>query len=130
MAAEITVLCLSALLNVAAIGLAGASANKDTGVEYNLSPRDRDPGYSVMTGRLRRAQSNHSENLFFFSAAVLAVWASGTQGVVTATAAWVYLVARVIYIPAYAYDWAPWRSIVFMFGFAATIVMFLRALFG
>ncbi|WP_136683554.1 MAPEG family protein [Falsirhodobacter xinxiangensis] len=126
---EITVLCLSALLNVAAIGLAGASANKDTGVDYNLSPRDREPGYSVMTGRLRRAQANHAENLFLYAVAVLAVWASGSQGVITATCAWVYLAARVAYIPAYAYGWTPWRSIIFMFGFVATIVMVLTALF-
>lgn len=125
---EITVLCLSALLHVVAIGVAGASANKDTGVEYNISPRDRDPGYSKLTQRLRRAQANHAENLMLFAVAVLAVWASNSQGVVTATCAWIYLAARVLYIPAYAYGWAPWRSIIFMFGFVPTIVMILTVL--
>jgi uncharacterized MAPEG superfamily protein len=48
--------------------------------------------------------------------------------VVTQNAAWVYLVARVLYIPAYAYGLRPWRSAVWGVGFIATLTMIVAAL--
>jgi hypothetical protein len=46
----------------------------------------------------------------------------------TAACAFTYLVARVLYVPAYYFGWAPWRSLIWFVGFAATTLILLAAL--
>ncbi|MEM6577017.1 MAG: MAPEG family protein, partial [Pseudomonadota bacterium] len=41
---------------------------------------------------------------------------------------WAYLAARLLYIPAYYFGWAPWRSYIWMVGFAATSLMLIAVL--
>ena len=128
MTAEATVLGLAALLQAAQIGLAGASMNRDVGAGWNAGPRDDQPQLSPLTGRLRRAVANHFEGLALFTIAVVLVALSGAGSALTATAAWLYLAARVLYVPAYAYGWTPWRSLIWAVGFVATLAMILAAL--
>lgn len=130
MTPELTVLALAAILQFAQIMLAAASMNRDAGVEYNAGPRDTAPDFSPLTGRLRRAVANHFEALGLFTVAVVVVTASGAAGPLTAACAWVYLAARILYVPAYALGWSPWRSAIFGVGAAATGVMILAALLG
>jgi len=126
---ELTVLALAAILQAVQIALAAASMNRDAGAAYNASPRDTQPEFSVLTGRLRRAVSNHFEALTFFIIAVVVVTLSGSASGLTATCAWIYLAARALYVPAYAFGWSPWRSVIFGIGFLATLVMIFAALF-
>lgn len=130
MTPELTVLALAVFLQVGQIGLAGWSMNRDVGLEWNASPRDDEPEFSALTGRLRRAVNNHFEALTFFTIAVVVVTLSGASGAFTAVCAWVYLGARILYVPAYAYGWAPWRSAIFGVGLAATLLMIVAALFA
>ena len=58
-----------------------------------------------MTGTLRRAYENHLETLPLFAIAVLVAHVSGTTSWITALAAQIYLAARIVYIPCYA--WHP-----------------------
>lgn len=125
---ELTALALAALLQSVQIALAGAVMNRDVGPAWNTGPRDTQPEFSPLTGRLRRAVSNHFEALCFFTIAVVVVTLSGATSTLTATCAWIYLAARVLYVPAYAFGWTPWRSVIFGIGFAATLVMILAAL--
>jgi len=129
MTPELTVLGLAALLQVVQIGLAGAGISRDAGLDWNMGPRDRQPQFSDQTKRLQRAVNNHFESLAFLTIAVLLLTVSGKAGGWTALAAWLHLGARVLYVPAYAYGWTPWRSYIWGVGFAAVIAMILRALF-
>ena len=63
-----------------------------------------------------------------FSLAVVVVVMGERSGAVTVACAWVYLVARVLYVPAYAFGWTPWRSVLWGVGFLATMVMIAAAL--
>ena len=128
MTAELTVLALAALLQSVQILLAGAAMSRDVGPAWNTSPRDTEPDFSRRTLRLRRAVDNHFEALIFFTIAVVVVTLSGAAGALTAACAWIYLAARVLYVPAYAYGWSPWRSVIFGVGCTATLVMILAAL--
>lgn len=128
MTPELTVLALAALLQAVQIGLAAVVMNRDVGPEWNVGPRDKQPDFSPLTGRLRRAVSNHFEALCFFTIAVVVVTLSGAATSLTALCAWIYLAARVLYVPAYAFGWTPWRSVIFGVGFLATFVMILSAL--
>ncbi len=129
MTPELTVLALAAILQAIQIGLAAAVMNADVGASWNAGPRDRQPEFSPLTGRLRRAVDNHFESLAFFTIAVVVISFSQQRSAVTAWAAWIYLGARILYLPAYAFGWAPWRSVIWGLGFLATMTIILASLF-
>ena len=129
MTPELTVLALAAVWQAVQIVLAGAAMNRDVGFAWNAGPRDSPPEFSALTGRLRRAVDNHFEALIFFTIAVVVVTLSRAANPLTAACAWTYLAARILYVPAYAFGWSPWRSAIFTVGAAATAVMILAALF-
>ncbi len=135
MTPELTVLALAALLQVGQLVLMAVPANLEVGPAKTLSPRDRDRlGGSLQeqvgtrTARLIRALDNHFEALILFTIAVVVVTLSGAASGFTAACAWTYLAARVLYVPAYAFGWVPWRSLIWMVGLGATVLMLLAAL--
>lgn len=135
MPAEVTVLALAGLLQVVQFGLMSVPANIELGTAKTLSPRDPQrmsrplmDQTSLITGRLYRAFNNHFEALILFTLAVVVVTLGDQSTAVTRTAAWIYLIARVAYIPAYALGWVPWRSVIYGVGLLATVVMLLAAL--
>ncbi len=110
-------------------------ANLELGVGKTLSPRDPDrlgkpliEQVSPRTGRLFRALNNHFEGLILFTLAVVVVTLSNQSTAVTQCAAWTYLAARVLYVPAYAFGLVPWRSAIWFVGFLATMTMIVAAL--
>ena len=125
---ELLVLGLAAILQAVQIGLAAWSMNRDGLAEWNAGPRDSAPALSPLTGRLRRAVNNHFEALSFFTIAVVLVQLTGSNSSLTAACAWAYLIARILYVPAYALGWVPWRSVIFGIGFVATMTMILAAI--
>lgn len=129
MAAETTALGLAALLQAVQIGLAGASMNRDAGARWNAGPRDHPPEFSTLTRRLRRAVANHFEGLALFTIAVVMVVIGDATSVLTVLCAWLYLLARILYVPAYAFGWSPWRSLIWAVGFIATLAMIVATLF-
>ena len=128
MTPELTVLGLAAILQAVQIGLAAWSMNRDGLSDWNAGPRDSAPQLSITTGRLRRAVENHFEALAFFTIAVVLVTLGDSASGFTAICAWVYLGARILYVPAYAFGWVPWRSIIYAVGTLATFSMILTAL--
>ncbi|WP_299650297.1 MAPEG family protein [uncultured Jannaschia sp.] len=130
MTPELTALALAVLLQAVQFALYAIPANRELGPGYTMSARDREPSrpMSVMTGRLGRALANHFEGLILFTAAVVIVTLSGQAGEFTGLCAWIYLAARILYVPAYAFGWRPGRSIIWALGFAATLLMVAAAL--
>ncbi|UOA32631.1 hypothetical protein DSM110093_02433 [Sulfitobacter sp. DSM 110093] len=130
MSIELTVLALAALLQGLQFVLYAVPANREIGPGYTMSARDREPSrkLSDRTARLGRALDNHFEGLILFGIAVGVVQMSAQNTAFTAACAWVYLIARVLYVPAYAMGLRPHRSIIWVVGFAATMLMLLAAL--
>ncbi len=136
MTTELTVLALAGLLQAGQFALMAVPVNLEVGTSKTLSPRDPkrlggplQDQVSVRTGRLIRAMNNHFEALAFFTIAVVVVSLSGQSSGFTGLCAWAYLLARVLYIPAYVYGWVPWRSVIWAVGFSASVFMILAALF-
>lgn len=127
MSAETTALGLAALLQAAQIGLSGWSMHRDDADGWNVGPRDTAPEFSPLTGRLRRAVSNHFEALALFTIAVVMVSIEDRSTALTVLCAWLYLAARVLYVPAYAFGWSPWRSVIWAAGFLSTMTMIVYA---
>ncbi|MBI1218443.1 MAG: MAPEG family protein [Rhodobacteraceae bacterium] len=130
MTPELTVLALAGLLQAVQFGLMSVPANRELGPRYTTGPRDGAPPrpLSPVAGRLKRAMENHFEALILFTLAVVVVTLGHRGSGFTATCACLYLGARVLYIPAYAFGWAPWRSAIWSVGFFATVAMIAAAL--
>lgn len=109
------------------MAMAQQRLTRDAGVEKNTSPRDDMPELSRDTKRLRRALDNHVENIGLFITAVVLVQFTGQNSWFTALCAWTYVGARALYVPAYLYGWAPWRSLIFTLGLLATLAMIVAA---
>ena len=130
MTPELTVLTLAALLAAVQFTIYAIFANRELGTGYTMSARDREPSNALSdrTGRMQRAFNNHMEWLMFFGISVAVVQMSGQNTAFTAACAWAYLLARIAYVPAYVMALRPWRSVVWVVGFLASILMLLAAL--
>ncbi|MGA9250875.1 MAG: MAPEG family protein [Roseobacter sp.] len=129
MTPELTVLTLAALLQMLQFGAYSVAANLQVGTATALGPRDTPVHLTGVAGRLQRALTNHFEGLILFAIAVLVVTLSEQSTPFTVTCAWLYYAARIAYVPAYAFGLSPWRSLIWMVGFGATLCMLLAALF-
>ena len=130
MTPELTALAGAGLLQAALFGLFALPANIELTPAYTSSPRDTPPPrpLSVRTARLQRALNNSFEALIYFTLAVTVVTLSNQSTPLTQTCAWVFLAARSLYIPAYWFGWAPWRSAIWAVGFFAALIMILASL--
>ena len=129
MTPELTALILAALLQIAQFVLFSVLAQRQVGPKYAASPRDTPRQLTGYAGRAQRAMNNHFEGLILFTIAVVAVTYADKTSALTVLCALAYLGARLLYIPAYLFGWAPWRSLIWVVGLLATAVMLVAALF-
>ena len=131
MTPELTVLILAALLQTVTFVLYAVPANRELGPGYTMSARDRAPTreMSDRTARLGRTMDNTFEALILFGIAATVITISDQSTTYTMLLSWIFLAARIAYIPAYALGWRPGRSIIWVVGFAATTLMLIAALF-
>lgn len=131
MTSTLTPLALAGLMHIAQFVVSSVMANRDLGTGYTTSPRDREPSRDMRTptARMLRAYDNHIQMFPFFAAGVLLIDVTDQSSAVTVAAAWVYLAARTLYVPAYVLGWRPWRSYVWMLSMACCATLFLAALF-
>jgi uncharacterized MAPEG superfamily protein len=125
---ELLVLTLAALLQFVQFVAYSVTANRQVGPKYAAGPRDEPRQLIGTAGRLQRALTNHFEGLILFSIAAVVITLTDQSTALTSACAWVYLAARILYVPAYALGWNPWRSLIWAFGFIATLVMLVAAL--
>ncbi|WP_071795544.1 MAPEG family protein [Natronohydrobacter thiooxidans] len=131
MTPELTALTLAALLQAAQYILYAIPANLELGTRYTGGSRDYAPDkpMSKRTARLGRALDNHFQGLILFGIATTVISISDQSSTLTAVCAFLYLTARILYIPAYAYGLNPWRSLIWFVGFLSTMTILLVALF-
>ncbi len=103
MTTELTLLAWTLVLAIVQILLPAHLRTQETGADYNTGARDVDgPPMRPITGRLKRAQQNLFETLPLFAAVVLIAHVAERDGALTLVGCWLYLVARIIYVPLYA----------------------------
>ncbi len=124
MTTELLALVFAILLGFAHLFIAANAALKVRGVDWNAGPRDepKTPLKGV-AGRLDRAFRNYLETFAFFAAAVLIAHLANRHNALTIYGAWIYVVARVIYLPLYAAGVPYIRSAVWSVGFFATLAI-------
>lgn len=112
MTMELILLAWTLMLALAQVLLPAFVRNRETGIGYNAGPRDEPgPPVGVITARLRRAQANLFETLPVFAAAVLIAHVAGREGALTLWGAALYLGARIVYVPLYAFGVPYLRSL-------------------
>ena len=127
MTTELTLLAWTIVLALVQIMLVANLRTAETGIQYNASARDGEaPPPRPVTARLQRAQANLFETLPLFIGAVLIAHVSGSEGDLTLWGCWMYLIARIVYIPLYAAGIPYVRSLVWLVSLAG-LVMVLAA---
>jgi uncharacterized MAPEG superfamily protein len=102
MVTEIQVLGLSVVLLIVQIVMQAQSALPELGLDYLAGARDeRRPIRSPLAGRAHRALENFLETYPGFIALALALAVTGKTGGLGAAGAWLWLAARVVYVPLY-----------------------------
>lgn len=90
--------------------------------------RDNPPEMSVVAGRLDRAKKNMQEALPFFLTLALMALIKGGDTSEAAHSAFVFFLARVVYVPAYVSGIPMLRSLVWLVGVASLVMMALSLL--
>ena len=123
---EITVLTWSVALLLLHI-VVQATAALDLGFGYLVGARDetRLPR-SKVAGRLVRALRNFLETYPAFIALVLALVVTGKTGGMGATGAWLWLLARVVYVGLYAAGIPLVRTLVWTASIVGLVLMLVR----
>lgn len=124
---ELQVLAYAGLLQFLQILVMAVPVNLQLGTDYTAGPRDEERPIAGVAGRLKRAMDNHFEGLILFTLAVLVVVLGDRSSGFTQGCAWTYLIARVLYVPAYASGVPLVRSLIWAVGFFATGAMLIAA---
>ena len=113
MTTELTVLAWGCVLAFVHIMATAQVRTRQYGTKWNMGARDETlPPALPMVGRFERAQANFFETFPLLIAAVLIVSAAGLTTKSTALGAWLWLGARIVYLPLYAAGVPVVRSLV------------------
>lgn len=123
---EIIVLGLGIVLFIVQLVLQ-TLAVASVGFDYALSSRDEArPIPNITQARLSRAFYNLLETFVVFVALALALTATGRTGGLGATGAWIWLIARIVYVPVYALGLQGIRTLVWAISAIGLVLMLIR----
>ncbi|HSI24771.1 MAG TPA: MAPEG family protein [Methylotenera sp.] len=126
---ELLSLGWAAVLGLVHIIVASHVRTKELGVTWNMSPRDNKlPQLSVLAGRLARAQANFFETFPLFAAAILMVVIIQAYSLYSYWGALIYLFARIIYLPLYAFGIPKIRTLVWLISIIGLLMVLLPLL--
>ena len=129
MATELTILALNGVLIIVVILIETALSITQLGDTYMRSPRDEKRDKAGMAGRAERAVINCAIGMALFAPAILILAVSNGFTGSSAAAAWVYLIARVIYVIVYILGVPTVRTLAFVAGLLATLWLYAMVLF-
>lgn len=127
MAFELQMVAAAVLIGIVHLLWAAVAAQPQRGLKWNAGPRDEPVVLTGVAGRLERAFANFRETFPFFVALVLIDYLGGRLGELTSQGALVYVAARAVYIPLYAFGVPYVRSLAWVASMAG-ILMLLAAL--
>ena len=126
---EFTMLGFAIVLGLLQLLIAARVGNNQRGIAWNVGPRDQpSPPVSAVAGRLERAFRNFMETFPFFAVAILADHAMNRFGMLTLIGSQVYLIARVVYWPLYAFGVPVFRTLTWLVSMIGLLLV-IAALF-
>ena len=131
MAVELKILALGAVLLMIYIFTATRFKTAQYGRKWNVGARDEAlPPPTPVTGRTMRAQTNFEETFPIAIVALLGVVLANRTSGRTALGGWIWLGARVVYLPLYAFGVPVIRTIVFGISMVGLGMVIWPLLFG
>jgi uncharacterized MAPEG superfamily protein len=125
---ELSVVALSCVLGIVHIVLASHAASLQRGYKWTASARDAvQPPLTGVAGRLARAQTNFSETFPFFIAVAFIAHLLPVHDWRTQSGAGLYLGARVVYLPLYAFGVPLVRSLAWNVAIAGVALILWAA---
>lgn len=115
MPVEITILAWAMVLLLVHIFAEAHVKTKQYGPKWNMGARDESlPPMNALAGRLSRAEANFKETLPIAIVALIGVVVAGKTSEWTAMGGWIWLGARIVYLPLYGAGVPVVRTIVFL----------------
>ena len=115
MPVELRIVALGALLLFVHIFAAIRAKTAQYGRAWNTSARDEAlPAPNPLVGRLTRAQANFAETFPIAIVALIGVVVAGRTSEWTAIGGWIWLGARLVYLPLYAMGVPKWRTLIYL----------------
>ena len=127
---ELTMLALAVILGLFQLLIAARTGNSQRGLAWNVGARDAPPpSVSAVAGRLERASRNFMETFPFFAVAIVLCALAGRHNWATIWGAQVYLAARVLYLPLYAFGVPGVRTLVWLVATLSIILLLVALLY-
>ena len=124
---ELSLLAWSAVLLFVYLMVQGQLGTLDRGLGWNAGARDEAAKpLGVHAGRAERALKNFGETYPAFVVAVLVAVIAGRTGWWSATGAWLWLVARIAYLPLYLFGIPYVRSVAWMISVLGIAMILLQ----
>jgi uncharacterized MAPEG superfamily protein len=131
MSVELKILALGALLLFVNIFTATRFKTAQYGRKWNVGARDEAlPEPSPATGRTMRAQANFQETFPIAIVALLGVVIAGRTSPMTALGGWIWLGARIVYLPLYAVGVPVVRTVVWTISAVGLVMVIWPLLAG
>ena len=131
MPTELTILAWGAVLLFVHIFAAVQAKTRQYGTAWNMGARDEAvPPPSPVVGRLERARDNFLETLPIAIIALLGVVVAGKTSETTALGGWLWLGARIVYLPLYGFGVPKVRTLVWMASLLGLILVIKPLLVG
>ncbi len=129
MTTELTVLAWACVLAIVHIWAAIRAKTRQYGTKWNVGARDEElPPLGALAGRLARAQANYLESFPLLAAAVLMVSVADLETSWTALGALIWLGARIVYLPLYAFGVPVLRTLVWTLSLVGLLMVLWPAL--
>jgi|SRR5450830_1694 len=130
MTLELSCLAWLVVLAIVQIMLAGQARTKQYGTQWNISARDGEmPALNPLPARLLRAQANLFETLPLFAIAILIATVAHKTSWMTEVGAVTYLIARLIYLPLYAFGVPVVRTLVWLISMLGFLLVLVALIF-
>ena len=131
MAVELKILAFGAVLLFVHVFVAIRFKTAQYGRNWNTSARDEAlPPPNAMTGRTKRAQANFLETFPIATVALMGVVIANRTSPTTALGGWIWLGARIVYLPLYAAGIPVIRTIVWTVSMVGLGMVLWPLLFG
>lgn len=115
MPVELRIAAFGAVLLFIHIFTAIRARTAQYGRAWNMGARDEElPPPNAMVGRLTRAQANYAETFPIAIVALLGVVVADRTSDWTALGGWIWLGARLVYLPLYAMGVPKWRTLIYL----------------
>jgi len=128
---ELKILAFGAVLLLVHIFAAVHLKTRQYGAKWNMGPRDEPVSpLNPVAARLARAQANFLETLPIAIVALIGVVVAGKTNSTTALGGWIWLGARIVYLPLYAAGIPVIRTVAFMVSVVGLVMAIWPLLLG